>query len=220
MVLDGVDLIAKADPKVFVYLIDCAKYLANLKHLRIVLVSSEGNVMPLIGITSSKTRITSVCEIVDLPDKEVKEFLHVEMDEDIVEQVLAITGGRLIYMIQALSIYEKLLVNGQIEGKEVPTAIESRLMSRFVNKGMEEMMLQDTFRVKEAISKHLASQESTSLSVRNLCKQLPTEVVKAEIVKAVKHLIDINFLRYQAEEKVTFHSKLVERYVRKYLVDK
>ncbi len=69
LALDGVDLIAKEDPRLFVNLINHAKYLANLKILRIVLVGSEGNVMPLIDTTSSKTRITSIHEILDIPTR-------------------------------------------------------------------------------------------------------------------------------------------------------
>ena len=40
----------------------------------------------------------------------------------------------------------------------------------------------------------MTSQEITSQVVQNLCEQLSIEVVQTEIVKAVKHLIGINFV--------------------------
>ena len=65
LVLDGVDLIAKTDPGAFVELIDRAKYLANEGSLRIVLVGTEGSVMPLTNKTSSGSRKEQI-EIVDI----------------------------------------------------------------------------------------------------------------------------------------------------------
>jgi hypothetical protein len=49
--IDGVDLLAKEYPLVFLDLVDRAKYYANEGTLRIVLVSSEGHVMPLLANT-------------------------------------------------------------------------------------------------------------------------------------------------------------------------
>ena len=47
LIIDGVHLVAKKNRYMFVDLVDRAKYLANARTLKIVLVSSEGIVMPL-----------------------------------------------------------------------------------------------------------------------------------------------------------------------------
>lgn len=45
--LDGIDVLAKHDPKLFITLITLAKVLANNNELKIVFISSEGSVMSL-----------------------------------------------------------------------------------------------------------------------------------------------------------------------------
>ena len=107
LVPDGVDLIAKADPNIFVYLIDRAKYLSNSKVMHIVLVSSESNVLPLLNSTSSRTRIVYVDEIMDISEKQAKAFLMTKMSEDVAQKVVSVTGGRVIHLIQALTIYSQ-----------------------------------------------------------------------------------------------------------------
>ena len=73
-IIDGVKLIAKVNKSVFVHLIYRAKYLANLSTLRVIFVSSEGSVMPLVNGTSSKTR-NAIIEIADISNKEVEMYL-------------------------------------------------------------------------------------------------------------------------------------------------
>ena len=51
--IDGIDLVAKSDENVFRKIVNEAKCLANAGSLRIVLVSSEGTIMPLLQNVSS-----------------------------------------------------------------------------------------------------------------------------------------------------------------------
>ena len=142
LVIDGVDLIAKTDSTVFVYLIDRAKYLANEKVLHIVLVSSEDNVLPLLDSTSSKTRITYVEEVMDISENEAKAFLMTEMAEDVAQKVVSISGGRIIHLIQALTIHmqEKDCINRQY----LPDVIVGGLMSRCIQSSLTDIMKQPT----------------------------------------------------------------------------
>ena len=58
--IDGADFIAKYQPKLYVSLLDHAKVYSNSKDITIILVSSEGNVMPLIekaSLSSHKAEI-------------------------------------------------------------------------------------------------------------------------------------------------------------------
>ena len=67
-VIDGVDLIAKENPCAFRHLVTTAKLL-------VILVSSEGHVMPFIDSSSVANRSDGVVEILDLTDEVVKDFL-------------------------------------------------------------------------------------------------------------------------------------------------
>lgn len=70
--IDGVDLLAKECKTVFTALVDRAKHIGNKGAMKIVLVSSEGHVMPLINETSSKTRcVAKVFEILDMKPKSI-----------------------------------------------------------------------------------------------------------------------------------------------------
>ena len=103
--IDGVDLLAKEDQAAFIALIDRAKHLSNSNTSRIVLVSSEGMVMPLFRTTSSISRATKVREVVDISDGKAVCFLLIHMPENTANAVAEITGGRFVHMLQALDIF-------------------------------------------------------------------------------------------------------------------
>ena len=63
LVIDGVDLLAKHLPETFTNLIEKAKFYACRGKFHIVLVSSEGKVMPLIKKTSGRTRVKNILEV-------------------------------------------------------------------------------------------------------------------------------------------------------------
>ena len=220
LVLDGVDLIAKEDPNIFVYLIDRAKYLSNSKVMHIVLVSSEGSVLPHLNSTSSKTRIMYVDEIMDISENQAKAFLMTKMSEDVAQKVVSVTGGRVIHLIQALAIYSQ--EKDRVDRRCLPDIIESALMSRCNQSSLIEIMKQPTCAMEIKIIKHLAAQGITS-QVGGGGAAIPSLVEvhgmqKKDIVaKAVEHLLSINVLRYKKDGRVAFHSRLVEKYVKEYI---
>lgn len=189
LVIDGVDMIAKEDTKAFVFLIDRAKYLANDKVLHIVLVSSESNVVPLIDSTSSKTRITCVEEVMDISEKNAKAFLMAKMTEDIAQEVVNITGGRIVHLIQAVTIY--MQEKDRIDRHCLPDVIEKGLMSR-CTQSLKAIMKQETCDTELKVIKHLAAQGITSqvggadipslVAVSGMPK-------KDDVMKAVDHLV-------------------------------
>ena len=73
--LDGSDILAKHDEKVFNRLLIHAKILANDNKLSIVFISSEGSVLPLLEDSSGSNCALKVLEILDISDKEVVRYL-------------------------------------------------------------------------------------------------------------------------------------------------
>ena len=129
-VIDGADLLAKEDKDMFVNLVNRAKYLANMDILRLVFVSSEGNVIPLIESTSANTRGAPVIEVVDISDEEGERMLSVKMKKEQAKEVVALTGGRIIQVLAAYSMYDK--IHGEVEESEEKPLIIEYLLSKFV----------------------------------------------------------------------------------------
>ena len=100
--IDGVDILAKHTPKLCEALITLAKILANNNILRVVLVSSEGTIMPyLMGLSAANRAL--IYEVNDLTDEEATTYLlgrNITKDE--VEDVLKCVGGRLVYLQSCL----------------------------------------------------------------------------------------------------------------------
>ena len=74
LVIDGVDLLAKHNEELCCQLITNAKILANRKTLNVVLVSSEGSVVPLLNKLSATNR-SVICEIGDIGTDDAHAFL-------------------------------------------------------------------------------------------------------------------------------------------------
>ena len=75
MFIDGVDDLAKANPDVFLQRVTHAKVLANEMIARVILVSSEGSIMPILKSTSAMNRSTELIEIGDIPDDQAVQYL-------------------------------------------------------------------------------------------------------------------------------------------------
>ena len=66
LIIDGSDILAKWKPEAFTMLVEKAKASANEGTLRIVFVSSEGYIMPLVDGTSSRSRVENIVEVLDI----------------------------------------------------------------------------------------------------------------------------------------------------------
>lgn len=73
--IDGIDVLAKANPDAFLRLVTHAKILANEMTARVIFVSSEGSIRPILNLTSAMNRSTKIIEIGDIPDNQAVQFL-------------------------------------------------------------------------------------------------------------------------------------------------
>ena len=105
--IDGIDLVAKSDENQCIQenIVNEAKCLANAGSIRIVLVSSEGTIMPLLQNISSYSRAKTI-EILDIDEKKtVKYLVDYEMPEMLAINVFALVGGRLTMLVSRLPGY-------------------------------------------------------------------------------------------------------------------
>ena len=97
LVIDSVDSIAKADKVMFTTLIKSAKEMVNSTLMQIVLVSSEGHVIPMLDDHSERTRSARVFHIPDLSLQETKEiFRNQGLTETLAKKLSVLCDGRLI----------------------------------------------------------------------------------------------------------------------------
>ena len=66
LVLDGVDLTAKESYDGFITLVNLTKHLTDGGNVKVVLVSSEGQIQSLVQEMSSESRAAHIVEILDL----------------------------------------------------------------------------------------------------------------------------------------------------------
>lgn len=97
LVLDGMDLVAREAPDLFLKVQDFAKKCADLGVLRLVLVFSDGAALPLLQSSSAITRADVIYEVGDIADEEASEWLrtHCAVDPDRAAALVSlIAGGR------------------------------------------------------------------------------------------------------------------------------
>ena len=97
--IDGTDLIAKHNERLFSSLITHAKVMANMNTLCIVFVSSEGSIMPLLKSASGVNRATKIVEVDDIPDENAIEYLKKEgVAVSMAKRLVNSFGGRFVYL--------------------------------------------------------------------------------------------------------------------------
>ena len=185
------DLIAKTDQQVFLSLIDRAKNLANTGVLRIIFVSSEGSVMPLVNRTSSLSRKAPIVDVVDVSDKQAKEYLEHRMPADLAKDVAALTGGRFVHLLESVEVYKRLKKVERDTANAMNIIRENLITSVVRSKVVQIHMQKKSVRALEkSIMKIVLSNESVfpDLLVNELEEEATT------IARVVHHLVSNNFL--------------------------
>ena len=217
-VIDGVDLLAKKAPNIFTDLVDRAKYLSNSGRLRLIFVSSEGKVMPLILSTTSHTRAAPVVEVVDISDREAEKYLARAIPKDLAKQVVALIGGRFVHMMSAIEIYKEAgKEENKIDVTNVMGLIKEYLVAKYIRHGLMEMDVKKNYAVETAVLKRVILKGSSP--IEQLTRELMSEpsMDRKKVGEAITHLVSLNFLRYNRDMNVVCHSRLVEEYLKEFL---
>ena len=208
IIIDGVDLLAKEDSKVFVELVDRAKYLANTGSLLLVLCSEESLVLPLLDNTSSTNRKADVVEILDIDFVRSKQYL-IEVGGipvDLVEGIFNITGGRIVYLNKAIELYAINHKSGLGE-KDFFCLMESSLVRPFFLTKFNSAVFDYSKGIVTEIMNRVLSEDAIDQDKWTLqMNELEGKAMK----EALKGLIALNLLRFRvADGLVTWHSQVV-----------
>ena len=194
--IDGVDLLAKKYREEFLTLVDLAKHYANNGMLRIVMVSRDGWIVPLLDSTPSQILGDSV-EIQDIDKEDAVHYLtQTGMSNDLSERVFNFTGGRFSLLNQAINIY----------GKQNKFSEDGVFYS--INRSLTSMCYGKKINVYEEA-------EIILFIVLQLNGTIFPEVFqvfgmdKAVYSKALFGLIELNLLRYTGGDNITWHNQVV-----------
>ena len=207
-VIDNADLVAKKDPDMFAVLVDRAKYFGVEKSLKIVFVSSEGNVIPLIP-DSSRTRSWKFVEILDVKEQEATDYLHKRgFPVKLTECLANLTGKRVVFLNMVSSMY----LNKSETDDEFMEDIEKHL------DGFSQQAF-DIAACYAPTSRLIISQilKNGSMSKEKLTDSLlsnPNISNAKEVHEVIDNLVHGNLLRYQSDKKLTWHSALILRGVK------
>ena len=204
--IDGIDLLAKHNRPAFISLVENAKVFANRGDLRIVFVSSEGEIVPLMKTTSSSSRSMTVVEVLDVSDDDAKDYLISKgMPKNLASRVVELTGGRLIHLIQAFVIFR----NSALSEDDQMKKIEAFLYEKNISGPLIHLELNST--IGKKIVKYILSNGDTDPHV--LMKVLKGTCNDEAVLKTIKSLVQANLFRYTATGRITWHSRLVRNAV-------
>ena len=127
--IDGVDLLAKRDEKLCSALISLPKPMANTNILKVVLVRSEGTIMPFLEKLSAVNRCL-VYQIGDLDDDQAMAYLLSQnVKQDAAKKIISCVGGRLVYLQSCVNLHSLQKLNFNHVCNEIKVALFSRNLS-------------------------------------------------------------------------------------------
>lgn len=195
--IDGVDQLAKHDPELCARLVTLSKVLANNNTVKIVLVSSEGTIMPLLEKLSATNRAI-VLEVGDLNDDQAISYLmNNQIAEDVARKLVEWIGGRIVNLQSCVWLIQR----NNWSNDELHKKIKETLFMRVLNnqKMVIEREKPESFTIIEQISKKGYA--------------LPGELMayaknKEKMEQALTKMIAANILRYNVQGSVTWHGKI------------
>lgn len=107
LIVDGSDLIAKHEVRIFIHLVSHAKRLANASILSLVFVSSEGVILPITqGLLSGVTRYAKTLEVGDIEDHADSDYLVTQgVPQHLANKFVDYAGGRFVYLVKIAALY-------------------------------------------------------------------------------------------------------------------
>ena len=197
--IDGIDVLAKYDEELCSQLVILCKVLANNDKLRVVLVSSEGTVIPLLAKLSATNR-GFIYEVGDVRDDDAFRYLvRNGVQESLAEKLVERIGGRMVHLescIHLLQTYQEDKEKDMLE--KITTDLFSRILSAqhlFIEKYKPE---------SEAILEIIS--EEDYIDPAKLLKDAGME--KDKVHEVLAGLIDVNILRYNVKGFVTWYGKI------------
>ena len=203
-VIDASELLAVHEPNILNAMLRLAQYYVRAKKLRIVLVDSDGITLSKIN-ESLKHPIVDIVEVEDLNDHDAEQYLieRTKMSSDLAKRLVSLIGGRLLYLSCAVDIFEAD-ANEDIMYDRIKEHLSTKVVATIKN------IITNTAPVSKRIVECFC-EKSKPLFPSELKKHVDLlNYDPVEIQKVIDVLVIANLLRYNADGKLTWHSRLVE----------
>lgn len=199
--IDGVNLLASENEKVFLQLVSYAKEFANNRLVHIVMVSSEGSVMPILNKTSAMNRSACLIEVNDIPYSEALMYLrNGGIPDTISTKLVQYFGGRFVYLNSCVVLYKLLTKQGMSEDMIVNEII-SLITDRRVA-GQRKVI------VTTPLANTMLAKVSDGDITESDLLDGATSDDQVLIEQCIKRLISTNVLRYNVKSKLMWHSQI------------
>ena len=220
--IDEADLLAKKFPSRFSELVTKAKQYANEGILRIVFVSYEGHIMSLIQSTPSYSSAANIVEILDIDDKEGKEYLVKNgLPPGLSEKVVEYTGGRMIFLLDAIEIYNhyRYITNMNKKGdiitikneEKLLEEIKQHLLCKYTKIACINMLSVDWPSVKFLL-KEMSSGDQC-IRTNEVLNKIKDKKDRDRIQMAMKSLVEASVFRYDSEGSLHYHNRMIQNYI-------
>ena len=200
--IDGTDLLAKNNKELTKHLISHAKILSNEKTLRIVLISSEGSVVPLLGDFSHMNRSTKVMEIGDISDEHAIKYLNKYIvSEELCAKLVAYIGGRFAYLVKCIGLYEFYAA----ENSDTDTMFELIKNNLFAIKWASQYVaIKKTQPLSTEVLKVVSQNQNVNIKdILSAIEYTDTD----DVIRVVNELVKVNVLRYTTDGYLAFHGR-------------
>ena len=212
LVIDGIDLLARHFPETFTNLIEKANFYTCRGIFRIVLVSSEGKVMPIIEEATGRTLLKDILEVGDIDDGDAVYYLvdRFSIPQTMATNIVEITGGRFFHLNKAAELLTRprlLTLSNEDKLKQIEL-----YLSKDVKHDVLVVLLKNDVQIVLSVLNELS--KNNVLDRWDTLKRCNAEE-RASKDKVLNDMIEVNVLRYQSDGKLTWHSKVAEAVIRK-----
>ena len=203
-------------------MIRLSKRVINEGTLNIVLVSSEGHVVPTIKCLAEKSRLKEL-HVADLSEEEALDMLkRGGLSDNVSRELLATSGPRLQY-IKRMQMSARLCGFPHIVDDALTKCIKDELKKEAQDciRLAKAHKAGETFKIKKIILQHVLkkSNEGSMLTLDQLEYEVCQELKDNNLVQVDVCLEDLlrgNVLTIK-DDKIMFHSRLLQIYAKKFL---
>lgn len=200
LVIDGVDLLAKNEPEACASLVIQSKILANEGLLKVVLVSSEGTIMPILDRLSAMNR-GLIYEVGDVSYEKAHNYLTLNgIPKDVATELVKSIGGRLVHLESSIVL---MRMSAGWRDEDVPKKVKSELFDRSLNaqKSAIRATQPESGVILAAVSQYgYVSYEMLSAE--------GDDEQREKIEDVISKLICCNVLRYNKKGFFTWHGQV------------
>jgi len=198
--------VAKYDEKLFGALVTQAKGLSNRGTLRVVFVSSDGSVIPLLQKYAAINRMDTIKEVLDISSEDVLKYLaHFGITGSKANRIVNLVGGRLAYLSTSRNIVKR---DADMSDDAQLDKIDRTVFGLMRTKQRRVINL---FKSNSTMILQMVSNKGKvdPADITDLLKEGEEEIRKIE--SCIQEMVNVNILRFNTEGDITWYDDMQKR---------